>query len=191
MSEEKKKMYYSGKEKKAGEIRKAMPSTPEEWIRPMPPWSREAQYRFERIMEQLERESDFWDTPPMFRHRHEHHGRGWPMIPFKEAMTPSADLEDRGKDYRLTVDLPGFNKEDVEVEVQEDSVMIRAQKIQTEEEKKKNYVRKERIGRSFYRRMPLPEMINADEAKANLTNGTLEITLPKKAPKETKKLTIV
>lgn len=190
--EEKKKMYYGGKEKKAGEIRKATPTLPEDWVRPMPYWSREAQTQFEKMMEQFEKDyADFWETPPMFKHRHRlHHVPGFPMMPSEETM-PSVDLEDKGKEYRLTADLPGFNKEDIEVEVQDDSVIIQAQKAQTEEEKKKNYVRRERRARSFYRRMPLPENVKAEEAKASLVNGMLEITLPKKEPKETKKLTIM
>ncbi len=67
MSEEKKKMYYGGKEKKAGEIKKAeeQPTLPEEWVRPMPYWSRDAQFRFERMMEQFEKEfEDFWEASP-------------------------------------------------------------------------------------------------------------------------------
>jgi hypothetical protein len=64
---------------------------------------------------------------------------------------PSVDLEDRGKDFHLTVDLPGFKKEDVEIEVTDDSLTVHAQKTQSEEEKKKNYVRHERASQSFYR----------------------------------------
>lgn len=190
--EKKKKMYYSGKEKKAGEIKKAEPAPPEEWVGPryMPYWSREAQVQFEKMMESFEKEfEDFWERPPFYEHEHERHH--FPMMPIKETKTLSVDLEDRGKDYRLTVDLPGFKKEDIEVEVQDDSVMIRAQKAMAEEEKKKNYIRQERVSQAFYRRMPLPEMIKSEQAKANLTNGILEITLPKKVPKETKKLTVV
>ena len=59
-------------------------------------------------------------------------------------MMPSVDLEDRGKDFRLTVDMPGFNKADIEIEVADDSVMIHAKRTQAEEEKKKNYVRREK-----------------------------------------------
>ncbi|MGD0203038.1 MAG: Hsp20 family protein [Candidatus Bathyarchaeia archaeon] len=43
---------------------------------------------------------------------------------------------------------------------------------------------------TFYRRIQLPEKVKSDDAKASLNNGILEIMLPKKEPKETKKLTI-
>ena len=109
---------------------------------------------------------------------------------FKQMMMPSVDVEDRGKDFRVAVDLPGFSKEDVNIEVGETSIMIHAKKSEEEEEKQKNYVRRERMARTFYRRLELPEKIKADDSKASLNNGILEIVLPKKEPKETKKLTI-
>jgi HSP20 family protein len=86
--------------------------------------------------------------------------------------------------------MPGFNKADVEIEVADDSVMIHAKRTQAEEEKKKNYVRRERAAQTYYRRVQLPEKVRSDDAKASLNNGILEIVLPNKEPKETKKLTI-
>jgi HSP20 family protein len=112
------------------------------------------------------------------------------IMPFGEVRMPSVDLEDQGKEYRLTVDLPGFSKEDVDVQVMEDGVTVHAKKMQSTDEQNKNYIRRERAARTYFRRIMLPEPVRADEAKASLTNGTLEIKLPKKEPKETKKLTI-
>lgn len=105
-------------------------------------------------------------------------------------MMPSADIEDRGRDFCVTAELPGFNKEDVSIDVSDDSVVVQARKTMSEEEKNKNYIRRERATQTYYRRIDLPEKVNSAEAKANLNNGVLEITLPKKEPKETKKLTI-
>ena len=187
MSEEKKKMYYyyGGKEKKAGEVKKQT----QEGIAP---YSSMAIHRdFDRMMERFQREfEDFWETPSKWGHgmRWKH---GFPMMPFREGLIPSVDLEDQGKDFCLIVDLPGFRKEDVEIEVSDDSVTIHAKREQSQEEKKKNYVRRERAAQAFYRRIQLPESVRSGDAKASLNNGILEITLPKKEPKETKKLTIV
>ena len=186
MSEDKKKKmyyYYGGKEKKAGEIKKHA-----EEITPYS--SNEMQRDFNSMMERFRNEfDDFWETPSQWSHglRWRH---GFPMMPFRETMMPSVDLEDRGKDFRLTVDLPGFSKENVEIEVNDDSVVIHAKKTMEEEEKKRNYVRRERAAQTFYRKVPLPEKVQSDNAKASLNNGILEITLPKKEPKETKKLAI-
>lgn len=181
MSEEKKKMYYyGGKEKKAGEIQK---KSNEE----TPPYP--AQREFDRMMERFEREfEDFWDMPPRLRAWMQ--TRPSLLMPRGTAM-PNVDLEDKGKDFHITADLPGFNKQDVNIEVNEDSVTIQAKKTQSEEEKNKNYIRRERAAQIYYRRILLPEKVASDNAKANLNNGTLEIVLPKKEPKETKKLTVM
>ena len=177
MSEEKKKMYYyyGGKEKKAGQVKKET----EEGITPY-------QRDFDMMRERFD---DCWGMPP--RWRQWMRGRyGFPMMPFKPMVMPSVDVEDRGKDFCVTVDLPGFSKEDVNIEVGEASLLIHAKKSQAEEEEQKNYVRRERMAQKFYRRIDFPEKIMTDDAKASLNNGVLEIILPKKEPKETKKLTI-
>lgn len=183
MSEEKKSMYYyGGKEKKAGEIRRYDEGD-------IIPYSfREIQREFDRMLDRFEREfEDFWERPMRWRHRFRHE---FPILSIREMRMPSVDLEDRGSDLRLTVDLPGFKKDDVEVEVTDDSVTIQAKRTQSEEEKKKNYIRRERASQAFYRQIHLPEPVRSDDAKASLNNGILEITLPKKEPKEKKKLTI-
>ncbi len=184
MSEDKKKMYYyyGGKEKKAGEIKKAEEPAGEEMI---PYFSKDFQRDFNRMMDRFQREFEsFWEQPPRM-----HYERLMRHMPYK-AMMPTMDLEDRGKDFRLTVDLPGFSKENIDVDVTEDAVTVQAKQTQATEEKQKNYVRHERAAQTYYRRIQLPETVLSDDAKANLNNGILEIVLPKKAPKETKKLKI-
>jgi HSP20 family protein len=66
-----------------------------------------------------------------------------------------------------------------------------AKRVRTEEEQKSNYVRHERAAQTYYRRIVLPEKVKSNEAKASLNNGILEIVLPKKEPKETKKLEVI
>lgn len=143
------------------------------------------------MIERFEREFDnFWQGPPRMRHRMPWR-RSRPMMPFREELLPAVDLEDRGKDYRLTIDLPGFSKENVDIEVADDRVTIHAKKTLAEEEKTKNYIRRERAAQTYYRTVQLPEKVRSDEAKASLNNGVLEVILPKKMPIETKKLTLV
>ncbi len=174
--------YYAGKEKKAGEIKKKQD---ESEMAPYP-----TQRDFDRMMERFQREfDDFWEMPPRLRHWMRM-PRGFPMMPWREMAMPSVDLEDRGKDFCVSADLPGFSKEEVNIEVGEDYVTIQAKKSQSEEEKKKNYIRRERAAQTYYRRIQLPEKVVSDNAKASLNNGILEIILPKKEPKEAKKLPI-
>lgn len=186
MSEEEKKKkyyYYGGKEKKAGEIKKSEGE-------PMAPFS-EFQRDFDRMMERFHSEfEDFWGAPQRWRHGMRWR-RGFPVMPFEERMiVPFMDLEDRGKDFRLAVDLPGFSKGDVDVEVTDDSVTVKAERRKSEEEKKGNFVRQERTAQTFYRKVQLPENVRSDNAKANLSNGVLEIVLPKMEPKEVKKVSV-
>lgn len=174
--------YYGGKEKKAEEIKKPEGPAEEEMI---PYFSKDLQHDFNRMMDRFQREFEsFWGQPPR-----RHYERLMRHLPYGANM-PTMDLEDRGKDFRLTVDLPGFSKENVDVEVTEDAVTVQAKQSMSAEDKQKNYVRHERAAQTFYRRIQLPEAVLSEEAKANLNNGMLEIVLPKKAPKQTKKLQI-
>jgi len=98
------------------------------------------QREFDRMIDRFQHEFDeFWQGPPRMRPWMRWR-QGWPMIPYREEKLPLVDLEDRGKDYRLTVDLLGFTKENVDIEVADDWVTIHAKKAIAEEEKKKNYI---------------------------------------------------
>jgi HSP20 family protein len=141
---------------------------------------------FDRLMQRFEDEFEsFWGTMPRWRNWM----REFPMMP-SQSRIPSVDLEDRGKDFRVTADLPAFKKEDVEIEITDDSLTLQAKKTQTDEEKNKKYIRRERTAQTFYRRIAFPERINSDAAQAKLIDGTLEVILPKKEPKAVKKLPI-
>ncbi|HSV49026.1 MAG TPA: Hsp20/alpha crystallin family protein, partial [Candidatus Acidoferrales bacterium] len=182
---DKKKMnyYYGGKEKSAEEVKKGG----REEIIPYTPWDIERD--FNRLMDRFQRDfEDFWgESSRLGRDVTRRTRRS--IAPF--ATMPSVDIEDQGKNYRLMVDLPGFKKEDVQVELEEDSVTINAKRSASEEEKNKNYVRHERSSQTYYRKINLPELIRSDQANAKLNNGILDISLPKKEPKETKKLTVM
>jgi HSP20 family protein len=114
--------------------------------------------------------------------------RVYPMM--AETRVPLVDLEDRGTDFMLKAEMPGFKKEDIEIDVQEDSVEITGNVGWKYDKKAKDYICKERACETFYRSVQLPEEIKTDEVKANLTDGVLEVVLPKKAPKKTRKVPI-
>lgn len=114
--------------------------------------------------------------------------RLFPVIP--ETRVPLVDLEDRGEDYMLKVEMPGFKKEDVEVEVDEDSVEITGRVGWKYDRKAKDYICKERDCKSFYRVVQLPEEVKTDNVKANLNDGVLEVELPKKAPRKGHKVSV-
>jgi HSP20 family protein len=107
-----------------------------------------------------------------------------------ETRVPAVDLEDREKDYLLKAEMPGFKKEDIEIEVQDDSVAITGYAGWKYDKKGQIYICRERACETFYRRVELPEEIKVDDVAANLSEGVLEVTLPKKAPKQKRKVTI-
>lgn len=109
---------------------------------------------------------------------------------FPETRIPAVDLEDREKDYLLKAEMPGFKKEDIEVEVKQDSVEITGKVGWKYDKKEQAYICKERACSSFYRMVELPEEIRVDEVVATLSEGLLEITLPKKTPKQKHKVKI-
>ncbi len=92
------------------------------------------------------------------------------------------DIIDEGDKLAVKVDLPGVKKKDIELNVTDNSVEISAAHKEEEEEKRKNFLRKERSEVSYYRTLPLPEKVISSKAKATLTDGVLNITIPKTVP---------
>jgi HSP20 family protein len=116
----------------------------------------------------------------------------WPdafsIIP--QTRVPAIDLEDYEKEYILKAEMPGFKKEDVEIEAKENSIAITGYAGWKYDKKGKLYICKERACETFYREEALPEEIKIEDVTADLTDGVLEITLPKKAPKKKRKVSI-
>jgi HSP20 family protein len=140
--------------------------------------------------------SDVWlafdNTFSRFRHDFEdllfpaNWAKTFSFIP--EIRVPVIDLEDREKDYLLKAEMPGFKKENIEIEAQDNSVAITGTAGWKYDEKGKLYICKERACKTFYRKIDLPEEIKIHEVEADLTEGVLQITLPKKSPKEKLKI---
>jgi len=102
--------------------------------------------------------------------------------------TPVVDLLDEGKEYKIHAEMPGINKEDLNIEVSEGEVEISAETKaeKKEEDKEAGYIRRERRYSKYYRRIPLPEAVKVENAEAELKDGILTITLPKILTPETK-----
>jgi len=77
------------------------------------------------------------------------------------------------------MDMPGVEKQDINISVVEDELQISAQRKSETEANEQDYHRRERTFTRFERRVLLPESIKTEEARATLTNGVLQITLPK------------
>ncbi len=95
---------------------------------------------------------------------------------------PRVDVTDTGAAYRIVADVPGIPKEQLDIRVRGTSVEIRGENAQETEEKKKEYVHRERTYAGFYRHLEMPEPVVGTDAKAKVANGVLELELPKVTP---------
>lgn len=101
---------------------------------------------------------------------------------FPKIQEASCDVIDEGKQLKVKVDLPGINKKEIVLNVADNAIEIHAEHSEESEEEKKNYLRKERSQVSYDRIVPLPEKIQSDKVRSRLTDGVLEIVLPKAKP---------
>ncbi len=98
---------------------------------------------------------------------------------FAREVSAPLDVIDEGDRYRILVDLPGFNKEDINVYVEDGDLVIKAERKEEREESGRNYIRQERRFGEVYRRISLPEEVDVDKISAKYNNGVLEIIVPK------------
>jgi HSP20 family protein len=91
--------------------------------------------------------------------------------------TPQIETFQRGDRFVVRADLPGMKKDDVNIELTDDSLVIEGERREEREEDREGYYRSERSYGSFYRVVPLPEGAISESAKANFTNGVLEVTV--------------
>ena len=91
------------------------------------------------------------------------------------------DIKDTGDSYTLEADLPGFKKEDIHVDVKDNTLSITAERHSEfeQKEKKNSFLRCERSFGSYSRSFDLSG-VKADEIKAKYENGVLKLTMPKK-----------
>jgi HSP20 family protein len=101
---------------------------------------------------------------------------------------PLVDVIDEGNQYFIKTELPGFNKNDVNIEVNKDMLVFRAEKKSEEEDKSKNYLHRERFYTSCQRIVNFPEEVDPSKVEGTMENGILELKIPKKEPKPEEKM---
>ena len=95
------------------------------------------------------------------------------------------DVKENGDKYEVSVDLPGFDKDDVKVELKDGYLTISADKgLDKEDKKDKKYLRKERYEGSMSRSFYVGDEITQDDINASYKNGVLTLELPKKDQKK-------
>jgi HSP20 family protein len=105
-------------------------------------------------------------------------------------LMPSMDVTETDKEIELSVELPGLDAKDVEINLADDVLTIRGEKRAEKEEKDKNYRLIERSYGSFTRSIELPAGVKAESIKANFANGVLKVMVPKPAPANVQKIDV-
>ncbi len=102
---------------------------------------------------------------------------------FDESVTsawlPAVDILERENEYTVNIELPGVNKDDVKITVENNVMTVRGEKKMEKESDEKNVHRTERTYGSFQRSFTLPTHVKSDKIEASYNNGILTVTLPK------------
>ena len=121
-------------------------------------------------------------------------GPSWlPRLKFPEIMgevSPSVDIFEDDNDVVVKAEVPGTRKEDIELNLTEDTITISGHKKEEEKVEKKDFYRLERSFGSFTRKLRLPTDILTDKAKASFKDGVLEVRIPKSPTAKSKKIPI-
>ena len=123
---------------------------------------------------------DKWEK----RMNKEFFGRKNPLYGKNAARLMKTDVRETDSAYELDVDLPGFKKDEIQVELEDGYLTISAEKgLDKEEEKKGKYVRRERYAGACSRSFYVGKEVHQDDIKAEFKHGILTLFVPKKEAK--------
>lgn len=88
------------------------------------------------------------------------------------------DIYEENGEYHIEMDIPGYDKKDINIEVKDGYLTIKASKETEDKEESKNYIRRERVVGSFTKSFALGD-VDTDKIDAKFENGILNITIPK------------
>jgi HSP20 family protein len=115
-------------------------------------------------------------------------GDDW-MTQFKGVNIPTTDVYTKDNQLKVEAHLPNFEEKDVNIQVENNALVISAERHEKEEDKDKKYVVRESSS-SFYRRIALPERADTDKIEASLEDGVLKVNVPLTPLPEPKRITI-
>jgi HSP20 family protein len=112
-------------------------------------------------------------------------GRGWLGSRFgsgrefgRGLWSPQIEVCERDNQLMVCADLPGLKKEDIQIEFSQNALTIQGERRQDHEETHEGHRTSERSYGKFYRRIPLPEGVKPENAKATFQDGELKIIIP-------------
>jgi HSP20 family protein len=96
---------------------------------------------------------------------------------------PLVDVTDKGDSYVVKAELPGFKKDMIDVQLNEDTMVLKAEKRLKEEEKGENFIHRERSYTTCQRTINFPEEVEPSKVDAAMVDGVLELKVPKRQPR--------
>lgn len=107
-----------------------------------------------------------------------------PFFERKEMNLMRTDIKEKGDNYIIEIDLPGYDKQDIEIEMEKGYLKVSAKTSKETDNSEDKYIHKERFygecSRSFY----VGENLKEEDIKAAFKNGILTLTVPKEQPKK-------
>ena len=107
-----------------------------------------------------------------------------------ETRVPLCDIIDKGDKYTISLEVPGIQKDKMEVKATDEYITVSGIEEKKNEKEEENYVLKERTYRSFSRKIPFSENIIPAKVDASVENGILKIEVPKQKPTSTEETQI-
>ena len=108
-----------------------------------------------------------------------------PFFDERESRVMKTDIKEKKDKYVIDIDLPGYEKENIKIDVEDGYLTVHATIDSNKEEKEEGkFVRKERYVGSCSRSFYVGEEVNDEDIKATFKNGTLKLEIPKKEEKK-------
>lgn len=117
--------------------------------------------------------------------------RGRRTVSSEGIISPNVDIYEKGNEFIINIELPGVNREDIDLTITDDRLIVKGEIKKPEGVSQEDYIVNERVYGSFARSINLPPDIDKSSVKATLKNGILEIRVLKAEESKPKEIKIV
>ncbi len=112
------------------------------------------------------------------------------ILPYEQRWMPAIDMYEKDDRFVVKVELPGMEKDEIDISVTGNMLTIKGERKEEREKKEENYYLSERSYGRFFRNIPLPSNADANKIEATFNDGVLEIDIPKMPESQAKKVEI-
>jgi HSP20 family protein len=116
--------------------------------------------------------------------------QGFDSVSHDASWTPAVDIHEEEKQFVVRADLPGVKPGDIEITAERGVLALRGQRVFERRSDDGHYSRVERVSGKFVRTFTLPENVQTDAIKAQFKDGVLELTIPKVAKPEPRRIEV-